>query len=48
MTSVLNITKSARVQLEKIAKVYEVSNILFYVKGGGCNGFNYVLEPLHL
>lgn len=46
MSSVLNITKSAGGQLQKIAKNYNVSNILFYVKGGGCNGFNYVLEPL--
>ena len=45
MKSALNITKSAGTQLIRIANDTKCGNILFYVKGGGCNGFNYVLKP---
>lgn len=45
MKTILNITKSAGTQLIRIAKEHNVENILFYVKGGGCNGFNYKLKP---
>lgn len=45
MRSILTITKSAGTQLLRIAKEHDVKNILFYVKGGGCNGFNYKLTP---
>jgi iron-sulfur cluster insertion protein len=45
MKSVLKITKTAGEQLVRIANDNNVKNILFYVKGGGCNGFNYMLEP---
>ncbi len=43
--SILNITKSAGKQLLHIASSNNCNNILFYVKGGGCNGFNYKLKP---
>ncbi len=43
--TILNITKAAGKQLTRIAKENKCKNILFYVKGGGCNGFNYKLEP---
>tara|TARA_B100001057_G_C22487177_1_gene808774 strand:+ start:289 stop:624 length:336 start_codon:yes stop_codon:yes gene_type:complete len=46
MTSILTITKNAGQQLQRIAKHHNVSSILFSVKGGGCNGFNYNFIPL--
>jgi len=45
MNSILKITRTAGNQLQKIAKDNNVNSILFSVKGGGCNGFNYKLEP---
>ena len=48
MRSVLNITKTAGTQLLRIANDHNVKNILFYVKGGGCNGFNYNLIPMNI
>lgn len=45
--SVLNITKTAGKQLINIAKHHNSKHILFYVKGGGCNGFNYKLKPMN-
>ena len=45
MKNLLNITKNAAIQLTKIAKENNSKNILFYIKGGGCNGFNYKFEP---
>lgn len=41
----LTITKKAASQLLLIANNNKVKNLLFYVKGGGCNGFNYKLKP---
>ena len=35
-------TRKAISQLKKIAK----PDILFYCKSGGCNGFEYILEPV--
>ena len=43
---VIKITKAACQKLSQISKEQNTMNILFYVKGGGCNGFNYKLEPL--
>ena len=45
MKHALHITKIAGTHLKRIAKDTNSKNILFYVKGGGCNGFNYILEP---
>ena len=45
MKHILNITKTAGAQLMRIAKEHKTKNILFFVKGGGCSGFNYKLEP---
>ena len=42
---IISITKSACAQLTKIANETKQTHIRFYVKGGGCNGFNYKLEP---
>ena len=48
MKSVLDITKKAGEQLIRIVKQNQCTNIRFYVKGGGCNGFNYRLEPCNI
>tara|TARA_B100000900_G_C20514318_1_gene689377 strand:- start:307 stop:663 length:357 start_codon:yes stop_codon:yes gene_type:complete len=45
MKKLLNITKNAAKQLNRIANETKSNNILFYIKGGGCNGFNYKFEP---
>ena len=41
----IEITASACKKLADIALSENVSSIIFRIKGGGCNGFNYVLEP---
>ena len=43
--AVVTVTQKAHSQLNKIVKENECKAILFYVQGGGCNGFNYRLEP---
>jgi iron-sulfur cluster assembly accessory protein len=45
MKAAIQITQNAGKQLTRIAKEHNCPYILFYVKGGGCNGFNYKLEP---
>lgn len=44
---VIKLSPTARLKLVDIANSHNVKNILFYVKGGGCNGFNYVFEPMY-
>ena len=46
MKKILDITKTAGQQLINIAKNNNTNKLLFYVKGGGCNGFNYKLKPI--
>ena len=46
MNKLLKITVNASNQLKKIAINNNCNNIFFYVKGGGCNGFNYKFEPM--
>jgi len=46
MNTVINITKQAGSKLIQIAKQHNTDSLLFYVKGGGCSGFNYKLKPL--
>ena len=43
---VINITKIAGKKLIDIAKTHQTKSILFSVKGGGCNGFGYMLKPI--
>lgn len=43
---ILKLTKNATIKLASIAKQHNNKNLLFFVKGGGCNGFNYKLEPM--
>tara|TARA_A100001015_G_C14979399_1_gene708813 strand:+ start:292 stop:621 length:330 start_codon:yes stop_codon:yes gene_type:complete len=45
MYMIIKITEKALPKLRNIMKSYNVPRILFGVKGGGCNGFEYVLEP---
>mgnify|MGYP001324805849 FL=1 len=47
MNNIINITKNAGSKLIQIAKQNQTKALLFYVKGGGCNGFNYKFKPLH-
>jgi iron-sulfur cluster insertion protein len=47
MKQIITISKKAGIQLAKIASHSKNNSILFYVKGGGCNGFNYKLKPLN-
>ena len=44
----ITVTKSALTRLVRIARRSDVHNILFSVKGGGCNGFKYNLEPMKI
>lgn len=46
MKSIINITKTAGTKLKQIASNNNTTSLLFYVKGGGCNGFNYKFKPL--
>jgi iron-sulfur cluster assembly accessory protein len=40
----LHISRAAGRQLQRVAKEHNTDKILFYVKGGGCNGFNYYFK----
>ena len=42
----LSITKAAGAQLRQIAHSHDTRHILFYIQGGGCNGFKYYFRPL--
>ena len=44
--SLITITSSALKNLKLLVKKNNVSSILFSVKGGGCNGFEYNFEPI--
>tara|TARA_B100001287_G_scaffold276856_1_gene290161 strand:- start:4123 stop:4470 length:348 start_codon:yes stop_codon:yes gene_type:complete len=45
LKNVITVTKIASKKLSKILLQSEKKAIRFYVKGGGCNGFNYKLKP---
>lgn len=45
MNKLLKITPLALTKLKNIKIAHNSSAIRFFVKGGGCNGFNYCLEP---
>ena len=47
MSKLLTITKSAGKKLIDMSKKHDTTSILFYVKGGGCNGFGYKFKPLY-
>ena len=43
--NIIKLTSSALIQLGKIAKEHSSKSIFFSIKGGGCNGYKYKLEP---
>ena len=45
MKHIVSVTQTACKQLQKMALSNQTPYIYFYVKGGGCNGFNYQFEP---
>ena len=47
MKSVISLTTIAKSKLIKMLSVHNTKNALFYVKGGGCNGFKYIIEPIN-
>ena len=44
---IISVTCSALKQLKQIAKNNNSNGILFSVKSGGCNGFEYKFEPIN-
>tara|TARA_B110000967_G_scaffold177923_1_gene192334 strand:+ start:58 stop:399 length:342 start_codon:yes stop_codon:yes gene_type:complete len=44
---IISVTCSALKQLKQIAKFNNSNGILFSVKSGGCNGFEYKFEPIN-
>jgi len=45
MKQIITITSKATQKLQTILKDSNKKALIFYVKGGGCNGFNYKLKP---
>lgn len=45
LKNILKITPNAIQQLKIIKDTHKSNALKFYIKGGGCNGFNYQLEP---
>ena len=45
LKNILKITPNAIKQLQIIKENHKSNALKFYIKGGGCNGFNYQLEP---
>ena len=43
--NILTLTTKAYDKIKMLLEIKNKESILFYVKGGGCNGFNYQLEP---
>ena len=45
--NIITISNTAYKQILKIANENNTKNILFYVKSGGCNGFEYKFKPIN-
>jgi len=45
MKQIITVTAKATQKLQTILKESNKKALQFYVKGGGCNGFNYKLKP---
>jgi iron-sulfur cluster assembly accessory protein len=45
MSKLITVSDIAIRKLEDVLLHHNKSHILLYVKGGGCNGFNYQLKP---
>tara|TARA_B110000208_G_C11446707_1_gene312965 strand:- start:227 stop:553 length:327 start_codon:yes stop_codon:yes gene_type:complete len=46
MKNLIKVTESAHKQLYTIANSNSTNNILFYIKSGGCSGFEYKFKPI--
>ena len=46
MKSIITITENAYLKLRNIAIKNNTKSILFYIKSGGCNGFEYKFKPI--
>lgn len=42
----IKVSSNALIELVKISRSNKVKQLLFSVKGGGCNGFKYDISPL--
>ena len=45
LKNIIKITPNAIKKLSELKKTHNCNALKFYIKGGGCNGFNYMLEP---
>lgn len=43
---IITITPVAKSKLIEMLNHHHCNDALFYIKGGGCNGFKYMLEPI--
>ena len=43
---IIKITAKAGKKLSQIASDTKSKNLIFFVRGGGCNGFKYSIEPI--
>ena len=48
MSKILQLSTKATYQILNIAKKYNTDIISLSIKGGGCSGFNYLIEPKSL
>jgi iron-sulfur cluster assembly protein len=44
--NVVTFSQTAIQQLSRLAKQHSTSRLLLFVKGGGCNGLQYGIEPI--
>ena len=44
--SIISVTKSASKKLIEISRTNNSIGLLFFIKSGGCNGFEYRFEPI--
>ncbi len=45
MRNVIKLTSTAKTKMIQILEMKKQDTVSFYVKGGGCNGLTYMLEP---
>ncbi len=48
MKNIIKLSTTAIKRFQEISKQTKNNNFLFSLKGGGCNGFEYKIEPLNL
>ena len=47
MKNIIKLSNTAIKRFQEISKQTKNNNFLFSLKGGGCNGFEYKIEPLN-